>query len=74
MTFTAGVPTVWLGILDALDKNPGAWDTSSLKAMVVGGAAAPQAMIEGFEKRHGLQVHPRLGHDRDHAARARSPG
>jgi fatty-acyl-CoA synthase len=56
VTFTAGVPTVWLGILDALDRNPGAWDTSTLKAMVVGGAAAPQAMIEAFERRHGLRV------------------
>jgi fatty-acyl-CoA synthase len=56
VTFTAGVPTIWLAILDALDKNPKAFDTSSLKVMVVGGAAAPQAMIEGFEKRHGLHV------------------
>jgi fatty-acyl-CoA synthase len=56
VTFTAGVPTIWLGILDALDKDPKAFDTSSLKVMVVGGAAAPQAMIEGFEKRHGLHV------------------
>jgi fatty-acyl-CoA synthase len=56
VTFTAGVPTIWMGILDALDKNPGAFDTSSLKAMVVGGAAAPQAVIEAFEKRHKLQV------------------
>jgi fatty-acyl-CoA synthase len=56
VTFTAGVPTVWLGILDALDKNPKGWDTSALKAMIVGGAAAPQSMIEAFEKRHGLQV------------------
>jgi len=56
VTFTAGVPTIWLGILDALDKAPRAHDTSSLKVMVVGGAAAPQSMIEGFEKRHGLRV------------------
>ena len=56
VTFTAGVPTIWLAILDALDKDPKAFDVSSLRAMVVGGAAAPQAMIEGFEKRHGLHV------------------
>ena len=56
VTLTAGVPTVWLGILDELDRNPGAWDTSSVRAMIVGGAAAPKAMIEGFEKRHGLRV------------------
>ncbi len=56
VTFTAGVPTIWLAILEALDKNPGTFDTSSLKSMVVGGAAAPQAMIEAFEKRHKLNV------------------
>jgi fatty-acyl-CoA synthase len=56
VTITAGVPTIWLGILDALDKNPGAFDTSSLRDMVVGGAAAPQSLIEGFEKRHKLRV------------------
>jgi fatty-acyl-CoA synthase len=56
VTFTAGVPTIWLAILDALDKDPKAFDVSSLKVMVVGGAAAPQTMIEGLEKRHGLHV------------------
>jgi fatty-acyl-CoA synthase len=56
VSFTAGVPTIWLAILDALDKAPKAFDVSSLKVMVVGGAAAPQTMIEGFEKRHGLHV------------------
>ena len=56
VTVTAGVPTIWLGLLEALDRDPGAFDTSSLRAMVVGGAAAPRAMIEAFEKRHRLQV------------------
>ncbi len=56
VTLTAGVPTVWLAILEALDKNPGKWDLKQLHTMIVGGAAAPQAMIEGFEKRHGLRV------------------
>jgi fatty-acyl-CoA synthase len=56
VTITGGVPTVWLGILEALDKNPKGWDHSSLKELIVGGSAAPQAMIEAFEKRHGLHV------------------
>ena len=29
---------------------------SSLRGMIVGGAAAPQSMIEAFEKKHGLNV------------------
>ena len=56
VTVAAGVPTIWLAVLDALDKNPKGWDLSSLRCMAVGGSAAPQAMIEGFEKRHGLHV------------------
>ncbi len=56
VTITAGVPTIWLGILQLLDANPGAYDLSSLRAMVVGGAAAPRGMIEGFMERHGLKV------------------
>ena len=54
VTLTAGVPTIWMGILDALDK--GTFDTSTLRAMIVGGSAAPQSMIEAFEKRHGLRI------------------
>jgi fatty-acyl-CoA synthase len=56
VTFTAGVPTVWLGVLQALDREPGRWNTSSLEQIIIGGAAAPPALIEAFEKRHGLQV------------------
>jgi fatty-acyl-CoA synthase len=56
VTVAAGVPTVWLAVLDALDQNPKGWDTSSLRCMAVGGSAAPAAMIEGFQARHGLKV------------------
>ena len=56
VTFTAGVPTIWLGILQALDANPGAWNLRRVRSMVVGGSAAPEAMIRGFSDRHGLQV------------------
>ena len=56
ISVTAGVPTVWLAMLAFLDAQPKQYDTSSLRALVVGGSAAPQSMIEAFEKRHGLQV------------------
>lgn len=56
VTVTAGVPTIWLGILQILDKNPGKFDLSRLRAMLVGGSAAPPAMIRGFRERHGLHV------------------
>ena len=54
VTLTAGVPTLWMGLLNLLDSEH--YDLSALRGMVVGGAAAPQSMIEGYEKRHGLKV------------------
>jgi len=56
ITLAAGVPTIWNAILAALDENPGRWDLSALRMTVVGGSAAPPAMIDGFERRHGVHV------------------
>jgi fatty-acyl-CoA synthase len=56
VTWTAGVPTIWLGILGMLDATPDKWDLSNMKGMLVGGSAAPRAMIAGFKQRHGLNV------------------
>src|ERR671933_1064667 len=56
VTWTAGVPTIWLGILQLLDANPDRWDLSRMKGMLVGGSAAPRAMIAGFKQRHGLTI------------------
>ena len=56
VTIGAGVPTIWMGILQALDANPEGWDLSAMRTMTVGGAAPPRAMIEAFGERHGLHV------------------
>jgi fatty-acyl-CoA synthase len=56
VTVSAGVPTIWAGILQALDANPGGWDLSAMRTMTVGGAAPPRAMIEAFQERHGLRI------------------
>jgi fatty-acyl-CoA synthase len=56
VTITGGVPTIWLGILQLLDAEPGRYDLSALRSMIVGGSAAPRSLIEGFERRHGLHV------------------
>jgi len=56
VTVAAGVPTIWIGILDKIDREPKGWDLSSVRSMIIGGSAAPPAMIDGFAKRHGLTV------------------
>ncbi len=55
VTFSAGVPTLWLGVLEALDASPGAWDLSRLRTIVIGGGAAPEGLVRGLEDRHGLR-------------------
>jgi fatty-acyl-CoA synthase len=54
VTITAAVPTVWLAVLAALDADPAACDVSSLKWLIIGGSAAPRALMEGLERRHGI--------------------
>ncbi len=51
---TAGVPTVWMMLLQHLEKHRLRF--SSLKRLVVGGSAAPRAMIETFEKVYDVEV------------------
>jgi fatty-acyl-CoA synthase len=46
VTFTSGVPTVWLGLLQYLETQKAA--LSSLKRVVIGGSACPPAMIDKF--------------------------
>src|SRR5207253_3250393 len=54
VTVTGGVPTVWNGVLQELEDHPR--DLSSLRLVIVGGSAAPKAMIEAFDQRHGAPI------------------
>jgi fatty-acyl-CoA synthase len=56
VTFTAGVPTVWLGMLQELDRQPGVHDLGALRAIAVGGSAAPASLIAGYQERHNLTI------------------
>ncbi|MDB4946175.1 MAG: alkK [Labilithrix sp.] len=55
VTFAGGVPTIWIGILAALDAEPKRWKLS-IREMAIGGSAAAPALIDGFASRHGLEV------------------
>ncbi|MEV5509019.1 long-chain fatty acid--CoA ligase [Streptomyces orinoci] len=53
-TMTAGVPTIWQGLLAELDARPR--NVSSLQAVISGGSACPPSLMKDFEVRHGLRV------------------
>ena len=47
-----GVPTVWLGLLQYLNETNQTLD--SVSTALVGGSAAPRAMIQEFEEKHNV--------------------
>ena len=52
VSITAGVPTIWLGLLKALEQ--GNYNMKSLRAVLCGGSAAPKGMIQAFESTYGI--------------------
>ncbi|MFG6414782.1 3-(methylthio)propionyl-CoA ligase [Roseateles sp. DC23W] len=54
VTFSAGVPTVWLGLLNYV--KAGGLKFSSFKRTVIGGAACPPAMMKSLQDDFGIEV------------------
>jgi 3-(methylthio)propionyl---CoA ligase len=54
VTFSAGVPTVWLGLITYAKQND--LKFSTFKRTVIGGSACPPAMIRTLEDDFGVQV------------------
>ncbi|MBC7506736.1 MAG: long-chain-fatty-acid--CoA ligase [Sandarakinorhabdus sp.] len=48
------VPTIWLGMLQHLEKTGG--NLGKLKRTAIGGSAVPRSMIESFDSQHGVHV------------------
>src|SRR5919197_3228113 len=53
VTVSAGVPTVWLGVLQLLEQEGG--DLGPLRRIMCGGSAAPVSMIRTYEERYGVE-------------------
>jgi 3-(methylthio)propionyl---CoA ligase len=54
VTFSLGVPTVWLGLLHYCDKENLKLDY--MERTVIGGSACPEAMIRQFQEKHDVFV------------------
>jgi 3-(methylthio)propionyl---CoA ligase len=55
VTFTSGVPTVWLGLLQHMEGNPHL-KLRHLKRVGIGGSACPEVMMRIFVERYGVDV------------------
>jgi acyl-CoA synthetase (AMP-forming)/AMP-acid ligase II len=54
VTLSAGVPTVWQGLLAHVEAND--LKFSTMKRTIIGGSACPPAMMRAFQERHGVAV------------------
>jgi 3-(methylthio)propionyl---CoA ligase len=54
VTVSAGVPTVWQGLLAHVEAN--GLKFSTMKRTVIGGSACPPAMIRTFQQSYGVHV------------------
>ncbi len=52
VTLTAGVPTIWIGMLPLVGDH----DLSSLRTILCGGSAVPRALSEAYREKLGLPI------------------
>jgi fatty-acyl-CoA synthase len=52
VTVTAGVPTIWMGVLPMIEER----DLSALRAIICGGSAVPKSLSEGWRKALGIPI------------------
>ncbi len=54
VTLSAGVPTVWQGLLGYVEAN--GLKFSTMRRTIIGGSACPPAMMKAFQERYDVQV------------------
>ena len=56
VTVSAGVPTIWVGLLDYLERSGASYDFSSLREVISGGSALPVSVIQAYRERLGVNM------------------
>lgn len=54
VTVTAGVPTIWMGILQVMEKEK--FDFSSVKSFICGGSAIPLTLMKAYDEKIGVPI------------------
>ena len=55
VTVATGVPTVWIGVLDTLERNPSRWKFDWPVRVICGGTAPPLGLMRGLD-RFGIRM------------------
>ncbi|HVT35915.1 MAG TPA: long-chain fatty acid--CoA ligase, partial [Nevskiaceae bacterium] len=54
-TLTGGVPTIWMSVLQALEREPARWNIRRGMRVLVGGSAVPPALIRSLDA-YGIHI------------------
>ena len=55
VSIACGVPTVWIGVLDEIERNPSKWKLPREVSATCGGAAPPEGLIRALDK-YGIHI------------------
>jgi fatty-acyl-CoA synthase len=58
VTLTGGVPTIWLGVIDTLEREPGRWQLTKGLRIIVAGSAAPETLFRRFDRFGATIIQP----------------
>ena len=56
VTLSLGVPTIWTGVLDYLERSGKTYDFSSLREIASGGSAVPISLIQAYKEKLGVTL------------------
>jgi fatty-acyl-CoA synthase len=56
VTYSAGVPTIWIGVLDYLERSGESYDFSTLREIVSGGSAVPPSLVQAYSEKLGIKL------------------
>ena len=56
VTLALGVPTIWIGVLDYLERSAKTYDFSSLREIVSGGSAVPISLIQAYKEKLDINL------------------
>jgi fatty-acyl-CoA synthase len=55
VTLSCGVPTIWLGMIQILERSAGKWALHPKLRLTVGGSAVPESLIRAYA-RQGIEI------------------
>lgn len=61
VTYSVGVVTIWMGILQQLRANPGKYDFSRVRFLLSGGSALPASLTQAYEEELGVTLYQGYG-------------